>query len=185
MSYLKISSLTTLLYLIVILVGLSFIQSLSTPFSFIEEGIYHLQPYDTKGILKGGIYLGVYIGSLIAITLAIFTRNKIVAYGLIIFISLAYGADLLIQFIGNSDKGISLGIVALSMIEKSRASDMLLFKTQILQALGVVIAIILFAFITRQFIIKRFRINTLLSVSFFLSMSVLAWGTVYAIFSVV
>jgi len=181
----KLMSATTILTLLALLVGFSLIQSLATPFSFIEEGIYHLQPYDTKGLLKGGIYFGVYIGSLLAIALAIFTQNRIIASLLIIFISLSYGVDLLIQLIGNSAKGISLSVVSLGMIEKSRAGDMLLFKTQIFQALAVVIVFIIIAIILRRLILKRFRVNTLLSVSFFLFMSAMTWGAVFYIYSIV
>ena len=184
-NYNKTSLKTVLLSLCLIMIGLAFIQSLSTPFAFIEEGIYHLQPYDTKGFLKGGIYFGVYLASLLAIALALFTRNKLVATLLVLFISLSYGVDLLIQFIGSSDKGISLSMFSLAMVEQSRANDMILFKTQLYQSLAVIVTFIAFVIFIRVFVVKHFRVNTLIGVLGFLGLSVVAWGSVVAVFSIV
>ncbi len=173
------------LYFLAMLVFLSLIQTVNTPFAFLQEGNYLLQPYDTKGLLKGGIYFGVYVAALISIVFAIFTRNKIVSTILIFFIAVTYGIDLLIQFIGNNENGLSLEIFALGMLESKRVMDMWLFKTQIIQSLVVVIAITSFSVVTRQFIFKKFRVNTLLSVGGIILMSVLTLGVVLKIFSVV
>ena len=176
---------TVFISLIAIMAGLALLQSLATPFTFIEEGIYHLQPYDTKGFIKGGIYFSIYLASLLAIVLALFTRNRVIATFLISFIALSYGIDLLIQFIGSNEKGISLGLFSLAMVEQSRADDMMLFKTQLYQSLGSIIAFIIFVLFARLILLKNFRINTLLSVIGILCLSLVAWGSVYFIFSIV
>ena len=115
-------------YILLILAGLSLLQSINSPFDFINEAKYLSQPYDLKGFMKSGIYIGVYIASLIAVALAIFTRNKTVFVFLISLISVAYAIDLFIQFIGSNDKGLSIATFSLGMTEKTRANDMLLFK---------------------------------------------------------
>ena len=173
-----------ILVLLLIFIVLALLQSLKTPFSFIEEGTYLLQPYDTKGLMKGGIYLGIYLGSLLAIALAIFTRSKIVALILTVFIGVSYGIDLFLQLVGSNSKGLSFDLFSIGMIEKSRAGDMLLFKTQLIQAVVVTCAVILFISILR-FILKRFRISAWISVAGMLALSVAAWGAVTAIFSIV
>lgn len=173
------------LVLATMMIGLAYLQSLSTPFSFIEEGIYHLQPYDLKGFIKGGIYLGIYLASLLVITLAIFTRINIIALGLIAFIGLAYGIDLFTQLVGSNDRGISLGTFSLAMIERSRAGDMMLFKTQLIQASMFTLAIILSALIIRLIVLKSFRVNSWLSAGSIVAVSMAVLGAVIAIFSIV
>jgi len=183
--YNKVSYKTVFSFLLFIMIGLALLQSVTTPFSFVEEGIYHLQPYDTKGFIKGGIYFGVYLASLLMVALVLFTRNRLVATLLVSFIALSYGMDLLVQFIGSNDKGISLGIFTLAMIEQSRAGDMMLFKTQIYQALAVVVVFILSVIILRSFILKKFRVNTWFSIVGFVGLTVVAWGSVMAIYSII
>lgn len=184
-NYNKVSYKAVFSSLLLIMVGLAFLQSVTTPFSFVEEGIYHLQPYDTKGFIKGGIYFGVYLASLLMVALALFTRNRLAATLLISFIAFSYGMDLLVQFIGSNDKGISLGIFTLAMVEQSRADDMMLFKTQIYQSLSVMVVFILAVIVFRSFILKKFRVNTWLSVIGFMGLSVVAWGSVTAIYSII
>jgi glucan phosphoethanolaminetransferase (alkaline phosphatase superfamily) len=184
-NYLGSSRLFLSLFIIIILIGLSLLQSLSSPFEFVQEGIYLLQPYDIKGFLKGGIYFGVYGASLLAIVLAVFARNKIIFIMLITFIAISYGIDLLVQLIGSNDKGLSIGVFSLGMVENSRISDMLLFKTQLLQALGVIILLIFFALFTRCVLFRKVRVNTLLSVSAVFFMSAVTLFVVLRIFSVV
>ena len=181
----KLNYKTILLVILAMAASFAYIQSLSTPFSFIEEGIYHLQPYDLKGFIKGGIYFGTYLASLLGIVLAIFTRNKIIATGLIVFIGLAYGIDLFTQLVGSNDKGISIGTFSLAMIERSRAGDMMLFRTQLIQASMFALAIILGALIIRLFVLKSFRINSWLSVGGIVAISIAVLGAVIAIFSIV
>ena len=123
--------------------------------------------------------------SLLAVTLALFTRNRIVSIILITFIALTYGVDLFIQFIGSNDKGLSIGIFSLGMVEKTRANDMLLFKRQIFEAFGVIVAFILFAIISRKVFFKKFRVNTLVSLTAFIVMSAVTLFVVLRIFSVV
>ena len=173
------------IYLFIILIGLSLLQSVKSPFDFLQEGIYLFQPYDLKGFLKGGIFISVYLASLLAVTLALFTRNKTVSIVLISFIALTYGVDLFIQFIGSNDKGLSIGIFSLGMIEKSRANDMLLFKQQIFEAVGVIVAFIMFAIVSRMVFFKKFRVNTFFSLATFIFMSAVTLFVVLRIFSVV
>ncbi len=181
----KLNYKTISLVLLAMAISLAYIQSLSTPFSFIEEGVYHLQPYDLKGFIKGGIYFSIYLASLLVIALAIFTRNSLVAVILIGFIGLAYGVDLFVQLVGSNDNGISLGTFSLAMTESSRAGDMMLFKTQLIQASIFALAIIIGALVIRLFILKSFRINSWLGIGGIITLSVAVLGSVIAIFSIV
>lgn len=184
-NYNKVTTKTVILVLLILSFVLALLQSMTTPLSFIEEGIYHLQPYDTKGFLKGSIYFGVYLASLLAIVLALFTRNKFVATLLIGFITLTYGIDLLVQFIGSNEKGISLGMFSLAMVEQSRANDMIMFRTQLFESLGVVVAFVSVILFLRLVVLKSFRVNTFVSVLGFFGLSLVAFGSVYFVFSIV
>ncbi|WP_299875263.1 sulfatase-like hydrolase/transferase [uncultured Cocleimonas sp.] len=172
-------------YILLILAGLSFLQSINSPFDFINEAKYLSQPYDLKGFMKSGIYIGVYIASLIAVALAIFTRNKTVFIFLISLISVAYAIDLFIQFVGSNEKGLSIATFSLGMTEKTRANDMLLFKQQLIEAAAVIAGFVFFAILSRNVFFKKFRVNTFLSLGIFIFMSAITLFVVLKIFSVV
>jgi glucan phosphoethanolaminetransferase (alkaline phosphatase superfamily) len=172
-------------YILFFITGLSLLQSVTTPYTVIQEGTYLFQAHDIKGFLKSAIYFLVYLTSLIAITMGIFTRNTLIATMMIGFIIISYIIDLTVQFIGNNDNGLSIEIFTLAMIEKARAADLYLFRTQIFKSIAVSTIIITFVILARTVFFKKFRVNTFVSIFTFFLSSGLALGAVFNVFSIV
>ena len=172
-------------YILILFIGFSFLHSISQPISFITETIYLFQPFDSKGLIKGGIYAAIYSGAIITIILTIFIRNKLLATLIIAFICISYGIDLFIQLIGSNEQGLSLGLLTLALIEQSRANDVLIFKTQILQATAIAVLLLISIIVSRLVFFKHFRMNTLLCIVSVVIIVLLSYGAVTKIFSIV
>ncbi len=181
----KIPTPYTILSFLFLIITFFWLQSIYSPFAFIQEGVYLLQPYDVKGALKGGIFFGAYLFAILAILVAILAKNSLLAVIFIVFISVTYGIDMFVQLVGSNKNGLSFEIFSLGMLEISRAMDVLLFKTPLVQASAIAVLLFLVLFLARKYMFKPIRVKTSYSVASFFMAVVLVLGVTLKIFSIV
>lgn len=147
---------------------LTYMQSISTPLSFINEASYLGEPYDKKGLIKAGLYLGSYLLSLLALISILFIKNSWFAHLLLASCALFFGVDLLVQLLGSSRAGITTTVLATALNEAGRATDLLVYKTPLLYAGLAVVGIFMLGLLIRRLISTSSRINFIWSLSFLL-----------------
>ncbi|MEZ5537532.1 MAG: sulfatase-like hydrolase/transferase [Thiolinea sp.] len=131
--------------------GLCYLQSFALPFSFLFETDYLAQPYDQKGLLKGGLYLISYLLAIFAVLSVIFLRRSWLAVLAIIFIALIYAADSFVQLLGSSDNGLTVEMLSIAINEAGRADMMLAYRHLLIYAALIFLGLcLLFWLIRRQ-----------------------------------
>ncbi len=113
---------------------LAFIQTIHSPFSFITETHYLSEPYDQKGLIKGGLYLISYLVSLVALASILFISNQWIANLLIILCATIFSIDLFVQLLGSSTNGLTRALLSTAFNEAGRISDLLVYKQPLLYA---------------------------------------------------
>ena len=145
---------------------LAFIQAIHSPFSFITETHYLSEPYDQKGLIKGGLYLISYLISLVALTSALFISNKWIANGLLGLFTLIFSLDLFVQLLGSSTNGITVALLSTAFNEAGRISDLLVYQQPLLYTVLAAIALFSMASFIRQLIPVQHQIKSIWSLSF-------------------
>ncbi|WP_298609946.1 sulfatase-like hydrolase/transferase [uncultured Thiothrix sp.] len=137
---------------------IAFEQSIINPISFIIETNYLSQPYDQKGLIKGGLFLFSYLFSLLALISILFIANRWMAVSLIALCSIIFGVDFYTQMLGSSPSGITVAILATALTETGRAADLLVYKKPLTYALAASTFFLIFALCLRSLIVKKKRI---------------------------
>lgn len=134
-------------------------QSISHPTISITEADYLSQPYDKKGSIKGGLFLISYLFSLLALVSVLFISKAWLARLLIALISILFGIDLFLQFLGSSPSGITVTQTATAFNELGRATDLLVYKTPLLYAIGSTLLLFLLGVFINKLIPKIKKIK--------------------------
>lgn len=167
-----------------ILVFVFLLQSINSPIGFIIETNYLSQPYDKKGLIKGGLFLASYFLSVMAILTSIFIVNRYIAFLWISFFALLFGIDAYVQFLGSSSNGVTVALLSTAFSEVGRVEDLLVYKKPLLYALLVAILFFILASLARSLVREKYRIKTIWSLLFLISTIVGVGLLTYKIFSI-
>lgn len=150
---------------------------------FFNETIYLSQPYDTKGLIKGALFLSSYLYTMLALLSIVLIRATWLFRILLLLAAVCVGTDIIVQKIGNNPNGVSVEFVSLALTEFDRAADLLIYKTALVTGLMSCLALLILAFIIRMLLPRQYLVKSrwcllLLSLSLLLS-----GGLVYRLFS--
>ncbi|MFM2317867.1 MAG: hypothetical protein RLZZ215_488 [Pseudomonadota bacterium] len=170
--------------LLAFIILLAFIQAIHSPFSFITETHYLSEPYDQKGLIKGGLYLISYLISLVALASILFIANRWIAYPLIIVATLIFSLDLFVQLLGSSTNGITVALLSTAFNEAGRISDLLVYQQPLLYAVLAAIVLFSIAYGIRQLIPIHNQIKSIGSLSLLAITMLVIAALSYKIFSI-
>lgn len=163
---------------------LAYLQTIYTPFGLITETSYLSEPYDKKGLLKGGLYLFSYLISLFALVAILFVANRWLAISLILYTSILFGIDLFLQLLGSSTNGITVALLATAFNELGRANNLLVYKTPLIYAALSALGIFILALLIHLLIPKNKKIKSIW-ILLFLVITIIGIGSLsYKVFSI-
>ncbi len=140
-----------LLLLGTVIAVLLLLQSYRAPIALIDEVRLLLgNPVEPRGLAKAGLWLVAYLSSLLAVVLLVKAARRRWAILLLVYVSLAYAVDMLVQMIGNSHSGISSEAVALAINEVGRASNMTVFSTLLVYSALIFVGLLVLFLIFRK-----------------------------------
>ena len=111
-----------------------FIQSIPNFLFVVEEFNYLAQPYDTRGLAKGGIYFLTYLACITAIYCIVLAENKFISRIGMTWIGFSVFIDLFIQALG-SYRGFSTEELKLALSQYQLAANLLAYIKEIISGL--------------------------------------------------
>lgn len=145
---------------VLLILHMVYFQSLDLPFSSIYEANYLAQPYDTKGILKSGLYIISYLLSALSIILLIFMRCRWLALFFIIITAVIFCLDLFPQFLGHSRNGLTVEGFSIAINETGRIKDIVVYKSVLLYSVLAFLIILVHLITIRYLFLPYFSIKT-------------------------
>ncbi|MEZ5449781.1 MAG: sulfatase-like hydrolase/transferase [Thiolinea sp.] len=136
------------------------LQSLALPFGPVLETVYLAQPYDQKGLLKGGLYLFSYLLTVVSLLTLILVHRRWLALLLLLAGALAFSIDVFVQRLGSSSNGLNLEILSLALNEAGKAGNLLVYAEPLLDAFLIFLAILIVLLVMRSVVFREVRLHS-------------------------
>ena len=106
-----------IIYILLLTLFLLALQSVGKPLFVWTEVNYLLQPYDLRGLAKGGLYAVGYALSILAVASVVGMASRRWSIGLILICGLFYGLDFFVQLVGGP-RGLSVEELQIAYSQK-------------------------------------------------------------------